>query len=369
MVAMVIDPLVAESPRVSTRMSGAAADELAPGGRGVTDLPPPLFTLVLATYGRSEVLGPMLDSLVRQSLHDFELVVVDQNRDDRVVPMLEPVRLAGIPVRHLRAEQPNLSAARNLGIEAAQGSWVAFPDDDCWYEPDCLARMAAAIAEHADVQGWVASWVEVGSQPEASHPFDARVFRAFRGGDASSITLFLRIDAVRRIAGFDARIGVGRIYGAGEETDLVIRLLDDGATIRRLPQARVHHHHSHEQPLLTRPALAGVRKRERGVGALYAKHRLRPAVIARGLTGPILRALVDRRPLHALMFAGAVIAGRIDGMLRWRLSEGEGPQGPQAAAQGITSDAAQPGVGASRSYCATGENMGKRPSSSTEEGQ
>ncbi len=282
----------------------------------------PLFTLVLATYGRSEVLGPMLASLAAQTRRDFELVVVDQNPDDRVVPMLEPIRQAGIAVSHLRASAPNLSAARNRGIEEARGDWVAFPDDDCWYETDCLARVATAIDERPQVDGWVAEWVEVGStETTLKQPFEAAVFRAFRGGDASSITLFLRTESVREIAGFDTRIGVGRYYGAGEETDLMIRLLDHGAAIQRLPAARVHHHHSDEKPQLSRVALQGVRKRERGVGALYAKHQLRPLVIARGLVAPVVRALTSRRPLHGLMFAAVIIAGRIDGMIHWRRHE------------------------------------------------
>lgn len=282
----------------------------------------PLFTLVLATYGRSDVLGPMLDSLARQSWQGFELIVVDQNGDDRVVPMLEPIRQAGIVVSHLRASAPNLSAARNTGIDAAVGQWVAFPDDDCWYERDCLAQVAEAIGSAPQVDGWVVDWVEASGGIAATVPYlDASTFRAFRGGDASSITLFLKTATVRAVAGFDARIGVGRYYGAGEETDLMIRLLDHGATVHRLARARVHHHHSTERPDLSRSALRAVLRRERGVGALYSKHRLEARVIARGLLAPLVRGVTLRRPFHGLLFACATVAGRLDGMVRWRLGE------------------------------------------------
>lgn len=322
-------------------------------GDDAPPLQPPLFTLVLATYGRSDVLGPMLASLAGQSERDFELVVVDQNPDERVVPMLEPIRAAGIPVVHLRASAPNLSAARNRGIEAARGDWVAFPDDDCWYETDCLARVKAAIKDRPQVDGWVANWVEVGAvAAEARRPFDAAVFRAFRGGDASSITLFLRTDTVRQIAGFDVRIGVGRYYGAGEETDLMIRLLDHGAGIERLPAARVHHHHSDERPALSRAALQGVRKRERGVGALYAKHQLRPLVIARGLVAPLLRGLISARPVHGLMFAGVTIAGRIDGMIHWRRHQRGATTDP------VTNIGRMPAIG--KGHPDQGEKMSKK---------
>lgn len=279
-----------------------------------------MLTLVLATYGRSDVLEPMLESLANQTWLGFELIVVDQNADDRVVPMLAPIRQAGITVTHLKASAPNLSAARNAGIAAAAGQWVAFPDDDCWYEEDCLARVVEAIESTPQIDGWVIDWVEATGGTGLTAPtFDAPTFRSFRGGDASSITLFLKTSIVRDIAGFDVRIGVGRYYGAGEETDLMIRLLDHGATIRRRSQARVHHHHSSERPELSRLALRAVMRRERGVGALYAKHRLKTRIIARGLLAPLVNGVMNRQPLKGFLFACATVAGRIDGMFRWRL--------------------------------------------------
>lgn len=308
----------------------------------------PRFSLVLATYGRSDVLAPMLASLIGQTCRDFELVVVDQNPDERVKPMLVPVREAGIAVSHLKAEAPNLSAARNLGIQQASGEWVAFPDDDCWYEPECLAMVADAIDRSPQADGWVADWVEVATASggqKRSRPFEAEVFRAFRGGDASSITLFLRLATVRLIQGFDPRIGVGRYYGAGEETDLMIRLLDQGAVIQPLPEARVHHHHSSARPLASRAVLDSVRRRERGVGALYAKHRLHPAVIARGLLAPVVRGVAGPRPVQGLLFAWATIAGRVAGMARWRLHEKGVPSVAGSGASPVPAGVAPPEAG------------------------
>lgn len=283
----------------------------------------PLFSLVLATYGRSDVLGPMLDSLLAQSCRDFELIVVDQNPDDRVVPLLAPVSRAGIAVRHLRLGEPNLSAARNLGIEAARGTFVAFPDDDCWYEGDCLAAVAAASRAQPAVSGWIVRWVEALPDEGVARSADVTraAFRAFRGGDASSISLFLATDAVRKLSGFDPRIGVGRYYGAGEETDLMIRVLDAGLAVRYLPGARVHHLFDSERPKLTRQRWQGVLRRERGVGALYVKHRLANAVIARGLLAPVWNGARSRRPVEGVLYGVAAVMGRVSGMLAWARRE------------------------------------------------
>ncbi len=301
-------------------------------------VPAPSFTLVLATYGRSDILAPMLASLRAQTCRDFELIVVDQNPDDRVAPMLAGLVADGIAVDHCRLSKPNLSAARNLGIARARGRIVAFPDDDCWYEPDCLAEVAKACAAHEDVAGWVIRWVETEpGGPRPVHRLDAEAFRRFRSGDASSISLFLDTAALRRLDGFDPRFGVGRYYGAGEETDLVMRILDAGLAIEHLPTARVHHLYDSAVPKLSGAGLRNRRRRERGVGAMYAKHRLPLPVVLRGLSAPFVKGVASARPLSGVVFALATVAGRIEGMARWRLTEAFGHGRLDTPAAGETS--------------------------------
>ncbi|MGH1357695.1 MAG: glycosyltransferase family 2 protein [Burkholderiaceae bacterium] len=274
------------------------------------------LSLILATYGRSEELTTVLDSLVKQSEQGFEIIVVDQNPDDRLVPVLKA--FASLNIRHLRQPTPNLSQARNRGLSEATGEWVAFPDDDCWYEPDCLSRVRSAMTAEPALDGIVARWVEVAPELEqAGYRLNRSDWRNFRGGDASSITLFLRRTAVAALDGFDPRIGVGQYFGAGEETDLVLRLLDRNSELAFLPDARVHHHFSDEAPKASRKAWQARRSRSRGVGAIYAKHRLSPKVIIRGLLAPLLNPWRGPRPLQELFFGFAASLGRLEGLLGW----------------------------------------------------
>ncbi|MFV0298902.1 MAG: glycosyltransferase family 2 protein, partial [Hyphomicrobiaceae bacterium] len=205
----------------------------------------PFISLVMATYGRSSELAPALQSLLAQTDHGFELIVVDQNRHDLVAPELQPLRKAGIAVKHVRVDIPSLSNARNAGLERAEGEVVAFPDDDCWYEPDVIAAARTAFESDDTLDGVVGKWCEVeGLNDRPPEPLSYDLWRTFRAGDASSITLFFRLAALRRIGGFDKRLGAGRYFGCGEETDVILRMLGSGARIEYLPQMRVHHEYA-----------------------------------------------------------------------------------------------------------------------------
>ena len=203
-----------------------------------------LISLILATFGRAETIAQLVQSLMVQEYSAFELIVVDQNPDDRVVPYLNSARECGILIKHIRMEKPNLSAARNLGIRHSEGAIVAFPDDDCWYQPDTLREVLTAFARHTQWQGVVAQWVEQVAAEVGQDQAEVLVeadWRNFRGGNASSITLFLKRSLFDSLGGFDERLGVGQWFGAGEETDLILRTLRLGALVGRWRGAQVHH--------------------------------------------------------------------------------------------------------------------------------
>ncbi|MCC7101084.1 MAG: glycosyltransferase family 2 protein [Rubrivivax sp.] len=281
-----------------------------------------MISLVLASVGRAEEVDGLLQSLLTQRGANFELIVVDQNADDRLAAPIERARGAGLAVTHLRLAQANLSAARNLGIEHARGDVIGFPDDDCWYEPDVVASVAAAFAAHPEWTGVVAQWVEQAQARDGAAPAEllsAENWRRFRDGDASSISLFIRADALRACGGFDARLGVGQWFGAGEETDLILALLSRGALLARCPQARVHHRYTGAAQAQAAVSWRAALRRARGTGALYAKHRLSAWVALRGFIAPPLKACRPWRGSHALKLGLATSAGRLQGTLAWLL--------------------------------------------------
>lgn len=278
----------------------------------------PEISLVLATVGRTDELNRLFESLAAQTFTDFEVIAVDQNEDDRLLPHLERARYLGIVVRHLKHYPANLAAARNAGIEAARGRWIGFPDDDCWYDPRLLERLAARFSCPDRPAAIVVRWVEQDEQPLTAAELTWERSRAFRDVPVSSITLFCDKALCKKIGGFDSRLGVGQWFGAGEETDFVLRALQTGALVTYEPHAEVHHAVQRQQPDDNPQTRLAVRHRARGTGALYAKHRLPAWVILRGLAAPLLRPLLKGSFGPELALGYATVLGRLDGLLGWR---------------------------------------------------
>lgn len=278
-------------------------------------------SLILATVGRTAEVGRCLRSLAAQTDRNFEVLLVDQNPDDRLTPFVQEAYGTGLQLMHLRMTTPSLSGARNLGLTKASGEIIGLTDDDCWYDQEAIGAIRHAFQITPLLDGAVAQWVEQ-STARASGPasgaLSLEAWRRFRGGDASSITLFFKQSLFARLGGFDERFGIGQWFGAAEETDFVLRALGSGAQLVHCPQAKVHHHFGGglSGPLLL--VAHNSRKRARGTGGIYAKHHLSTWTVIRGFHAPMLLPLI-RGKFRAAAIGAFVSLGRLEGFLRWKL--------------------------------------------------
>src|SRR5438046_834934 len=106
-------------------------------------------SVLLATAGRTQVLHRFLGSMTDQTWRNFEIIVIEQNPDDRLVKVLAEYT-GRMTLRHLRSA-PGHSKALNIGLQHIRGDVVAFPDDDCWYDADVLERVALFFRQNP---GW-----------------------------------------------------------------------------------------------------------------------------------------------------------------------------------------------------------------------
>jgi len=117
----------------------------------------PTVSVVIPTYDRPAYLRRAASSVNAQTYDDVELVVVDDCSEPPVREALADLPLDSIAaVTYLRHEtNQGANAARNTGIEAASGKFVAFLDDDDWWERTKLERQVKRFRETAPEVGVV----------------------------------------------------------------------------------------------------------------------------------------------------------------------------------------------------------------------
>lgn len=102
----------------------------------------PAVSVIIPAYRAVEYIGETLDSVLRQTFTDYEIIVVNDGSPDTVEfeRVLEPY---GDRIVYLKQENAGPAAARNTGIRAARGQYVAFLDSDDIYLPDYLEKQLA----------------------------------------------------------------------------------------------------------------------------------------------------------------------------------------------------------------------------------
>ncbi|HTM77944.1 MAG TPA: glycosyltransferase family 2 protein, partial [Devosia sp.] len=91
----------------------------------------PLISVVMANYEAGDKLVAAIDSVLRQSVGDLELIVCDDASGDHSVALVQRFADSDCRVRLVRAEANGGPACcRNRGLDAARGQWIAIVDSD-----------------------------------------------------------------------------------------------------------------------------------------------------------------------------------------------------------------------------------------------
>jgi glycosyltransferase involved in cell wall biosynthesis len=124
-----------------------------------------LFSIVIPTYNRADLLRRTLKSVFDQEFKDFEVIVVDDGSTDDAEAV---VRLWGDKIQFLWTNQSGPGAARNFGVSQARGEYVAFLDsDDLWF-PWTLQSFAELIEQYDQPTMLSASLIEFTDEHELS---------------------------------------------------------------------------------------------------------------------------------------------------------------------------------------------------------
>lgn len=254
----------------------------------------------------------LLESLSRQSYQGFRVLIVDQNDDDRLDPLLEQKR--SFDVTRLRSER-GLSRARNAALGQVHAELVAFPDDDCVLPADLFERVAERFEHRPELDGLTGRAVDEQGGSSSSWARDRAVLtRDNLWNRAISFTIFLRAQVIQRVGSFDEALGLGagRPWSSGEEIDYLVRAVDTGALVEYDPSLVV----LHRQNPLSASALRSLGARDgASIGYILRKHDYPLRTVARMFVRPVGGALLSlaRRDPSRTRFHLSTLRGRLLG--------------------------------------------------------
>lgn len=202
------------------------------------------YSVIIPVYNRPDEVDELLQSLLRQTFHGFEVIVVEDGSSlpsDKVVE-----KYAGqLNLRYYSKPNTGPGLTRNFGADKAEGDFFIFLDSDCIVPPSYLKIVEDELLK---------SKVDFFGGPDATHPSFSNVQKAIgysmtsffttggiRGGKLKlerfiprSFNMGVKASAFHEVGGFAA-------MRFGEDVDLSLRLFEKGYVSRLFPDAFVYH--------------------------------------------------------------------------------------------------------------------------------
>ncbi|MDE6396912.1 MAG: glycosyltransferase, partial [Muribaculaceae bacterium] len=209
-----------------------------------SDKTTPYFSIIVPVYNRIDEVDALLSSLCQQSIHNFEVIIVEDGSSEPCRDVCQKYADMGLNVKYYFKENEGRSIARNYGMERATGSYLIFFDSDCVIPPTYFETVTKALAENP---------LDCFGGPDAAHDSFSNLQKAInfamtsflttggiRGGKHSlekftprTFNMGFSSDVYRHVGGFREMFS--------EDIDMSTRIKNVGYTIGLLADSPVWH--------------------------------------------------------------------------------------------------------------------------------
>ena len=261
----------------------------------------PRVSVIFPVHQREAFLQDAIDSVLSQTMPDFELLIIDDGAGPRVGKLLDDqtdprIRLIRLPVNL------GVSAARNAGLKAARAPYIALMDSDDVALPERLATQVAWLDEHPEVTVCGSNGVMVlpdGQRLPMRYPGTDAIIKArmlLVDSAVMNASVMMRTDFLRR-----HRMSYDSNFTIDEDHALFMAMMQSGATFASLDQALIHYRRHAENVTNDGSRME--------VGKAAVRARLLPLFFPEltGAEGQLLLKLMRLRFNVSLREAGSII--------------------------------------------------------------
>jgi len=200
-----------------------------------------LFSVLVPTLNRTLEVKRLLDSLKNVNYVDFEVVIVDQNKTNAVLDIVNEYE--SLQIIYIKSDRLGLSHNRNKGIVNSKGEWIVIADDDAVFSTTFFLELEKKICSNPKIDIWVSNVKNLCDHEFYSikPSFKTGTFKLRNYRELVSLSLTMRKSTFQKNGFFDETFGVGAKFGACEESDWVIRAYNNELRFGRASESNVYH--------------------------------------------------------------------------------------------------------------------------------
>ena len=209
-------------------------------GKNVKPVVQPFFSIIITTYNRANLLKKALDSLISQTEHDWEAIIVDDESTDETYLQILPYLRLNNTIKYFRKAHSGEAMSKNTGINLSAGKFISFLDSDDEYNPLHLQSRKDILIQNPYVRFLYGGTKIIGNQyvPDRFN-YNKRInlSECAIGG-----TFFIDRSVLLQLNGFRKMI-------LGTDSDLFDRALEAGVFMKETKIPSYIYHHENEDSI------------------------------------------------------------------------------------------------------------------------
>lgn len=164
-------------------------------------------SVILPVYNGGKFIAETIESMLSQTIKDFEVLVVDDGSTDDSKEIIQKyISNSNREIRYFYQENKGIAAARNKGIKESNGKYIAFLDQDDLWLPEKLERQVKYLEENPDTALVYTDSIRFGDCSNAWKltPYEGKVFlQLINGNFISALTVVVRREVFKKVGCFD----------------------------------------------------------------------------------------------------------------------------------------------------------------------